>query len=76
MVISKNQLHIVSFDVPYPPNYGGVIDVFYKLKALFDLGIEIYFHTFVESFGFHPSRAERAYNYAKFVENEFHKKDY
>ena len=46
MVISKNQLHIVSFDVPYPPNYGGVIDVFYKLKALFDLGIEIYFHTF------------------------------
>ncbi len=27
-------LHIISFDIPYPPNYGGVIDVFYKLKAL------------------------------------------
>lgn len=40
------KLHIVSFDVPYPANYGGVIDVFYKLKALHSLGIEIYFHVF------------------------------
>ena len=40
------QLHIISFDVPYPPNYGGVIDVFYKLKALHELGICIYLHTF------------------------------
>jgi hypothetical protein len=40
------KLHIVSFDVPYPPNYGGAIDVFYKLKALHALGIKIYFHTF------------------------------
>ncbi len=39
-------LHIVSFDVPYPANYGGVIDIFYKVKALHELGIEIYLHTF------------------------------
>jgi len=32
--------------VPFPPNYGGVIDVFYKLKALFELGVEIYLHTY------------------------------
>ncbi|MDX5586279.1 MAG: glycosyltransferase [Aureibaculum sp.] len=32
--------------MPYPPNYGGVIDVFYKLKALHELGIEIYLHAF------------------------------
>ena len=37
------KLHIVSFDVPFPPNYGGVIDVYYKCKHLHQLGIEIEF---------------------------------
>jgi len=41
-------LHIVSFDNPYPPVYGGVIDVYYKLKALHALGFEIYLHCFVD----------------------------
>ena len=41
-----NKLHIISFDVPYPTNYGGVIDVFYKLKALHHLGVIIYLHVF------------------------------
>lgn len=27
-------LHIVAFNVPWPANYGGVIDVFFRLKAL------------------------------------------
>lgn len=40
------QLNVVSFDVPFPPKYGGIIDVFYKLKELHNLGIEIYLHTF------------------------------
>lgn len=39
-------LHIVSFTIPYPPNYGGVIDVFYKLKALHKSGIKIHLHCF------------------------------
>ncbi|MBP5190403.1 MAG: glycosyltransferase family 1 protein [Bacteroidales bacterium] len=39
-------LHIVSFDVPYPADYGGVIDVFYRLKALHNLGAHIHLHTF------------------------------
>ena len=39
-------LNIVSFDVPYPPNYGGVIDVFYKLKALHKLGVKVILHTY------------------------------
>ncbi|MGE0568832.1 MAG: glycosyltransferase family 1 protein [Bacteroidia bacterium] len=42
----SNHLHIVSFDVPYPPNYGGVIDVFYKLKWLHHIGIKIHLHCF------------------------------
>lgn len=39
-------LHIISFDVPYPPNYGGVIDVFYKVRALARFGIRIHLHCF------------------------------
>jgi hypothetical protein len=39
-------LHIVSFNVPYPPDYGGVIDVFYKIKALHDLGVKVHLHCF------------------------------
>lgn len=41
-----NHLHIVSFDIPYPPNYGGVIDVYYKLAALFRAGIKIHLHCY------------------------------
>lgn len=41
-------LNIVSFDNPYPPNYGGVIDVFYKVKALHDIGYSIHLHCFAK----------------------------
>ena len=43
--LSKH-LNIISFDVPYPPNYGGAIDVFYKLKTLHELGVKINLHTY------------------------------
>ena len=39
-------LNVVSFDVPWPANYGGVIDVYYKLKALAGLGVKIHLHCF------------------------------
>lgn len=39
-------LHIISFNIPWPANYGGVIDVFYKLKALHTAGIKIILHCF------------------------------
>ena len=42
----NRNLHIVSFDVPYPADYGGVIDVLYKIKALYELGISIHLHCF------------------------------
>ena len=41
------QLHVVSFDVPFPPDYGGAIDVFFKLKALQKQGVKIILHSFV-----------------------------
>ncbi|HXB41966.1 MAG TPA: glycosyltransferase family 1 protein, partial [Bacteroidia bacterium] len=42
----ENSLHIVSFDVPFPANYGGVIDVFYKLVNLYKAGIKITLHCY------------------------------
>ena len=39
-------LHIVAFDVPFPPDYGGVIDIYYRIKALHDLGVRIHLHCF------------------------------
>lgn len=39
-------VHIVSLNVPYPADYGGVIDIFYKIKALSEAGIEVILHSF------------------------------
>ena len=42
----KMALHIISFDVPYPADYGGIIDVFNRLKTLYDAGFQITLHCF------------------------------
>ena len=39
-------INIISFDVPFPANYGGVIDVFYKIKYFHGKGIKIHLHCF------------------------------
>lgn len=42
----EKKIHIVSFDVPYPPNYGGVMDVYNRIKALHKNGYKIHLHSF------------------------------
>jgi hypothetical protein len=42
----EKHLHIVAFSIPFPANYGGVIDVFYKLKALHEAGIKLHLHCY------------------------------
>lgn len=42
----QSYLHIISFDVPYPANYGGAIDVFHKIRCLHQQGIKIILHCF------------------------------
>lgn len=42
----SKSIHIVTLDVPYPLNYGGAIDMFYRIKALHALGYEITLHCF------------------------------
>jgi cytosine/adenosine deaminase-related metal-dependent hydrolase len=41
------------------------------LSAETKLKSRIFYHTFIESFGFHPSRAEKAFDYALFVQQQF-----
>ncbi len=43
---SNNIIHLVSFNVPYPPDYGGVMDVFYKITALKEQGMGVILHCF------------------------------
>lgn len=44
--MSPKGIHIVSFDVPYPADYGGVIDVFHRCKALKESGVKVILHCF------------------------------
>lgn len=39
-------LHVVSFNVPWPANYGGVIDVYHRLRTLAARGVQIHLHCF------------------------------
>ena len=42
-------LHIVTPDVPWPADYGGVIDIFYTLKALHGQGVNVHLHCFTQA---------------------------
>jgi hypothetical protein len=61
-------MHVISFDNPWPPSYGGVIDVYYKLRALKDLGVRITLHAY--EYGRKPDRhlneiCEKVYYYER-----------
>jgi hypothetical protein len=56
--LSSPSLHIVSFDVPFPPDYGGAIDVYYRIKALHELGVKITLHTYEYGRGQAPELEE------------------
>jgi len=46
--VPEKHLHIISFIVPYPVNYGGVFDIYHKIASLHKAGIKIYLHCFTE----------------------------
>ena len=50
----EKHLHIISFTVPYPVDYGGVVDLFYKLPALQEEGVKIHLHCFDYGRGMQP----------------------
>lgn len=39
-------LHIVSFNIPFPADYGGIIDIYCKVKALSEAGVRVILHCF------------------------------
>ncbi len=47
-------LHIVCLDVPYPVDYGGVFDLFQKIRALHAAGVMIHLHCFEYGRGEQP----------------------
>jgi hypothetical protein len=51
---SYKHLHIIAFNIPYPADYGGVIDVFYRIRALAGEGIKIHLHCY--QYGRQPSK--------------------
>ena len=42
----KQAIQVVAFNIPYPPDYGGVIDIYYKIKALSEYGVSVYLHCY------------------------------
>ena len=46
MELLHPKLHVISFDVPWPADYGGAIDVYYRLKALSHAGVEVILHAY------------------------------
>lgn len=45
--MGERHLHIITHDVPWPVDYGGVVDIFYKIKTLHEAGVKIHLHCFV-----------------------------
>lgn len=44
--MSDRHVNIIALDVPYPADYGGVMDIFYKIKWLHSSGIQVHLHCF------------------------------
>lgn len=42
----KKEIHIVCFDCPTPADYGGAIDMYYRIKALLENNFAIHLHYF------------------------------
>jgi hypothetical protein len=52
--MSEKHLNLVCFDVPFPANYGGVFDLFYKIRSLQEAGVHIHLHCFEYGRGKQP----------------------
>ncbi|MGC6414548.1 MAG: glycosyltransferase family 1 protein [Bacteroidia bacterium] len=71
----NKHIHIIAFDLPFPPNYGGSTDMFFKIVALKKLGIAITLHVFLYG-GKEPSielenEVDRLYYYSRKRRNPF-----
>lgn len=79
--MTEKQIHIVAFDVPFPADYGGVIDIYYRIKALYELGYKVTLHCFDYGRGEQPHLSEiteKVYYYSrsKTIWNGFNKRPF
>lgn len=42
----NKELNIITLNIPFPPDYGGMIDSYYRIKTLYDLGLIVHLHCF------------------------------
>jgi len=75
------EINVISLNVPFPANYGGVIDIFYKIKALSDAGIRVHLHFFDYGRGPQPeleriTASVRYYPRKTSISRSFSKKPY
>jgi glycosyltransferase involved in cell wall biosynthesis len=70
--LSKH-LHIVCFDIPYPPDYGGVAEVFFKIKSLAEAGIKIHLHCFKYGRTEQPELKKYCFEVCYYQRNQGHK---
>ncbi len=64
----EKHLHIVCLDVPYPSDYGGVFDLFYKLRYLQEREVKVILHCFEYGRGRQPALdqyCEKVYYYKR-----------
>ena len=48
-MFSPEELHIITHQVPWPVDFGGVFDLFYKIKSLSEAGVKINLHCFTKN---------------------------
>lgn len=69
----EKHIHIVCLDVPYPVDYGGVFDLFYKIKALWEHGVKIHLHCFEYGRGEQPELEKYCVEVTYYPRNKGHK---
>lgn len=47
MNFSGKALHLVAHNVPWPADNGGLLDIYYKIKALVEVGVQVHVHAYV-----------------------------
>jgi len=46
LIFLEKNLHIVTLNIPFPPDYGGMIDCYHRIRSLFNAGINIHLHAY------------------------------
>ena len=71
--MEDRHLHIVCMDVPYPVDYGGVFDLFHKIRCLHGAGVRIHLHCFEYGRGEQDSLNEYCAEVTYYARHEGHK---